>query len=42
MITGIGHAAYFVSDMEAALEFYCGKLGFADAFELKHPETGAP
>ncbi|HIT00042.1 MAG TPA: VOC family protein [Candidatus Faecaligallichristensenella faecipullorum] len=42
MITGIGHAAYFASDMEAALEFYCGKLGFADAFELKHPETGAP
>lgn len=42
MITGIGHAAYFVADMDQALAFYCGKLGFTEAFELRHPETGAP
>jgi len=34
MITGIGHAAFIVNDMEKSLEFYCGVLGFTKAFEL--------
>lgn len=42
MITGIGHVAFDVTDMEKAVEFYCGKLGFRDAFETVHPETGKP
>lgn len=42
MITGIGHVAFDVEDMEKALDFYCGKLGFQDAFETRDPETGKP
>lgn len=34
MITGIGHIALAVSDMEASVRFYCGALGFAEAFDL--------
>jgi lactoylglutathione lyase len=33
-IVGIGHAAYNVTNMEKSLEYYCGILGFQDAFEL--------
>ena len=33
---GIAHAAYNVSDMEKALEFYAGKLGFKHAFSIKN------
>ncbi|MBD2844786.1 VOC family protein [Paenibacillus sp. IB182496] len=35
MIKGIGHTAYVVEDMERSLDFYCGVLGFKQAFELK-------
>ncbi len=38
----IAHAAFNVSDMDKALEFYCGALGFEKAFELPEPDTGAP
>ena len=34
MIKGIGHVAYNVQDMEKALKFYCGVLGFEKAFTL--------
>ena len=34
MIKGIGHVAYNVQDMEKALKFYCGMLGFEKAFTL--------
>jgi lactoylglutathione lyase len=33
-ITGIGHLALWVGDMEKSLHFYCGILGFERAFEL--------
>lgn len=35
MITGIAHLAFNVSDMEKSIDFYCNKLGFTDAFELR-------
>ena len=34
MITGIAHTAYKVQDIEASLDFYCGKLGLKEAFRL--------
>lgn len=39
MITGIGHTAYRVGDVEASLKFYCGVLGFQEMFRL-HRDTG--
>ncbi|HJA94157.1 MAG TPA: VOC family protein [Candidatus Eisenbergiella merdipullorum] len=42
MIKGIAHAAFNVSDMEKALQFYRETFGFEKAFELKHPATGEP
>lgn len=38
MITHIGHAAYSVSDIDAALDFYCTKLGLPEAFRLHHDD----
>ncbi len=40
MITGIGHCAYSVRDLDASLEFYVKGLGMDDAFRL-HGEDGA-
>ena len=37
MITGIAHICYTVSDLEAACEFYCGKLGLRHAFDFIRP-----
>lgn len=34
MITGIGHAAYGVADLERSLDFYCRGLGLREAFRL--------
>ncbi len=34
MITGIGHVAYRVSNLEESLKFYCDILGFKEAFRL--------
>ncbi len=33
-ITGIGHVAYGVSDLERSLDFYCRGLGLREAFRL--------
>lgn len=41
MITGIGHTAYNVADMEKSLEYYCKVLGFTHAFSIKN-EQGEP
>jgi lactoylglutathione lyase len=38
MITGIGHTAYAVSDLEASLRFYCTHLGLREAFRLTHDD----
>lgn len=32
MIVGIAHVCYVVADLDAALDFYCGKLGLQEAF----------
>ena len=36
MITGIGHAAYGVSDLERSLKWYVGGLGLREAFRLNN------
>lgn len=42
MITGIGHAAFGVRDIEQSLHFYCDILGFQRAFELKNVNPNRP
>lgn len=39
-VVGIGHIAIAVSDLDAAREFYCDALGFADAGSDSIPECG--
>jgi lactoylglutathione lyase len=39
VITGIGHTAYRVQDLDAALRFYCDVLGFQELFRLSR-DTG--
>jgi lactoylglutathione lyase len=39
VITGIGHTAYRIKDLDASLRFYCGLLGFKEMFRLKR-DTG--
>ena len=34
MIKGIAHACYTVRDLDAAVAFYCGKLGLKPAFDF--------
>ena len=42
MITGIGHVAFRVTDLDRALDFYCGKLGFREAFRLDRDGQPSP
>jgi lactoylglutathione lyase len=42
MITGIGHVAFFISDLQHSLDFYCNKLGFREAFRLDREGTPSP
>ena len=42
MITGIGHLAFRVTDLERSLDFYCGKLGFQEAFRLEREGQPSP
>lgn len=42
MITGIGHVAFRVTDLERALSFYCGVLGFREAFRLEREDRPSP
>lgn len=37
MILGVHHAALAVPDLEAALAFYCGLLGFEVTLEMEIP-----
>mgnify|MGYP000978759827 FL=1 len=41
MITGIGHLAFTVGNMEESVHFYCDILGFKKAFELNN-DKGEP
>lgn len=42
MITGIGHVAFRVTDLERALDFYCAKLGLREAFRLDRAGEPSP
>ncbi|HEY4025149.1 MAG TPA: VOC family protein [Candidatus Dormibacteraeota bacterium] len=42
MITGIGHVAFRVTDLGRALDFYCGTLGFREAFRLERDGEPSP
>jgi catechol 2,3-dioxygenase-like lactoylglutathione lyase family enzyme len=42
MITGIGHVAFRVTDLDRALDFYCGILGFREAFRLDREDLPSP
>lgn len=42
MITGIGHLAFRVTDLDRALDFYCTKLGFRLAFRLDRDGEPSP
>jgi lactoylglutathione lyase len=42
MITGIGHVAFRITDLDRALAFYCGVLGFREAFRLDRDGEPSP
>ena len=42
MITGIGHVAFRVTSLQQALDFYCNKLGFSEAFRLEREGEPSP
>lgn len=42
MITGIGHVAFRITDLDRALAFYCGVLGFREAFRLDREGEPSP
>jgi catechol 2,3-dioxygenase-like lactoylglutathione lyase family enzyme len=42
MITGIGHVAFRITDLSSALDFYCNKLGFREAFRLDREGEPSP
>lgn len=42
MVTGIGHLAFRVANLERSLEFYCDKLGFHEAFRLDREGEPSP
>jgi catechol 2,3-dioxygenase-like lactoylglutathione lyase family enzyme len=42
MITGIGHVAFRVTSLQKALDFYCNKLGFSEAFHLDREGEPSP
>ncbi len=42
MITGLGHIAFRITDLEKALDFYCTKLGFTEAFRLEREGEFSP
>ena len=42
MITGIGHVAFRVTSLQRALDFYCNKLGFSEAFRLEQEGQPSP
>ncbi|HEX4215277.1 MAG TPA: VOC family protein [Candidatus Dormibacteraeota bacterium] len=42
MITAIGHVAFRISDLDRSLDFYCGRLGFEEAFRLERDGEVSP
>ncbi len=42
MITGLGHIAFRIRDLEQSLDFYCNKLGFREVFRLEREGEPSP
>lgn len=42
MVTGLGHSAFNVTDMEKTIAFYENSLGFKKAFDIPREDTGEP
>ena len=42
MVTSIGHLAFRITDLDRALDFYCDKLGFREAFRLDREGEPSP
>jgi len=42
MITGLGHVAFRITNLEKALDFYCHKLGFTESFRLEREGDYSP
>jgi catechol 2,3-dioxygenase-like lactoylglutathione lyase family enzyme len=42
MITGLGHVAFRITDLKRALDFYCHKMGFREAFRLEKEGEYSP
>jgi lactoylglutathione lyase len=42
VIIGVGHVAFRITDLERALDFYCGTLGFREAFRLERDGEPSP
>ncbi len=42
MITGLGHLAFRITNLEQSLDFYCNKLGFREAFRLEREGEPSP
>jgi len=42
MITGLGHIAFRITNLEQSLDFYCNKLGFQEAFRLEREGEPSP
>ena len=42
MITGLGHLAFRITNLEQSLDFYCNKLGFHEAFRLEREGEPSP
>ncbi len=41
MITGLGHLAFRIEDLERSLDFYCNQLGLQEAFRM-NDDKGDP
>ncbi|MBA2391613.1 MAG: VOC family protein [Ktedonobacteraceae bacterium] len=42
MITGLGHLAFRITNLERSLDFYCNKLGLREAFRLDREGEPSP
>ena len=42
MITGLGHLAFRITNLERSLDFYCNKLGLREAFRLEREGEPSP
>jgi|NGEPerStandDraft_6_1074524.scaffolds.fasta_scaffold126702_2 catechol 2,3-dioxygenase-like lactoylglutathione lyase family enzyme len=42
MVTGIGHLAFRIANLDRSLDFYCNKLGFREAFRLDREGMPSP